>query len=94
MIALLFLACQGTPQKVEAVQDTAFSDSDNQSDDDTTTTPIDTATAAELVGTIPDVALPVADFAATNSDGQARTSINLTGQPTVIWFYPAAGTYG
>ena len=28
------------------------------------------------------------------SDGSARTQADLMGHPTVIWFYPAAGTYG
>ena len=94
MIALLFFACQSTPQKANAVQDTAVVDTDNQSDTDATNTPIDTATAAQLVGTLPEETLPVADFTATNSDGQPRTQADLIGQPTVIWFYPAAGTYG
>ena len=28
------------------------------------------------------------------SDGTARTQADLMGHPTVIWFYPDAGTYG
>ena len=56
--------------------------------------PIDTATASSLVGTLPAEALALPDFTATNSDGQPRSQVDLTGKPTVIWFYPAAGTYG
>lgn len=29
-----------------------------------------------------------------NSDGSARSQADLLGHPTVIWFYPDAGTYG
>ena len=95
MIALFFLACSGTPEKT--ADDTART-LDSASVTDTTdtepSTPIDTATAAELEGTLPDTPLPPPSFVATNHDGQARDQSHLIGQPTVIWFYPAAGTYG
>lgn len=29
-----------------------------------------------------------------NSDGSPRTQADLLGHPTVVWFYPDAGTYG
>ena len=45
-------------------------------------------------GTLPDVALEAPDFAATNRDGGARDREDLLGHPTIMWFYPAAGTYG
>ena len=96
MIALFFFACSGTPEKTNADSGSAVTDSASPSDttDTDQSTPIDTATAAELVGTLPDEVLPPPNFAASNYDGQARDQSHLIGQPTVIWFYPAAGTYG
>ena len=47
-----------------------------------------------LNGDLVDPRLPVPDFVATNRDGTARGPVDLTGGPTVMWFYPAAGTYG
>ncbi len=49
---------------------------------------------ATLYGQAPAEALLAPDFAATNYDGTARSKVNLQGQPTVMWFFPAAGTYG
>jgi hypothetical protein len=48
----------------------------------------------EYFGTIPSTVLPVPDFTAQNYDEELRDKNNLVGQPTVIWFFPAAGTYG
>ena len=45
-------------------------------------------------GTPPDRAVPAPDFVATNRDGTGRDREDLLGHPTVIWFYPAAGTAG
>ena len=33
-------------------------------------------------------------FTATNRDDTTRGQSDLTERPTVMWFYPAAGTYG
>ncbi|MFT7521623.1 MAG: cytochrome oxidase Cu insertion factor (SCO1/SenC/PrrC family) [Kiritimatiellia bacterium] len=33
-------------------------------------------------------------FSAVNSDGQARDRDHLLGHPTVVWFFPVAGTPG
>ncbi len=49
---------------------------------------------ADLNGSVPDEALPAPDFAATNMDGAARDREDVLGHPTVMWFYPAAGTAG
>jgi hypothetical protein len=38
--------------------------------------------------------LEAPEFAATNRDGAARSRGDLVDGPTVMWFYPAAGTYG
>ena len=48
----------------------------------------------EYFGTIPSAQLAVPDFSAQNYDEELRDKRNLIGQPTVLWFFPAAGTYG
>ena len=48
----------------------------------------------ELVGTEPREKLSLPDFAASNLDGKARSKADLQGQPTGMWFFPAAGTPG
>ena len=45
-------------------------------------------------GTPPSSPVSAPEFAATNRDGGARDREDLLGHPTVMWFYPAAGTYG
>ncbi len=37
---------------------------------------------------------PAPEFVATNRDGATRTREDLTYRPTVMWFYPYAGTPG
>lgn len=50
---------------------------------------------ALLVGTRPPSAIPVMpSFSATNHDGASRGPAALQGQPTVLWFFPAANTGG
>jgi hypothetical protein len=48
----------------------------------------------DLVGEAPPSPVALPEFSATNRDGDARTRAALVGGPTVLWFYPAAGTYG
>lgn len=49
----------------------------------------------ELTGTTPAVALPPIEFTdVVNEDVQVRSKADLLGHPTVMWFYPAAGTGG
>lgn len=48
----------------------------------------------DLNGTIPLTALSVPTFLAENSDGGSRTEADLLGKPTVMWFFPFAGTPG
>ena len=48
----------------------------------------------EYFGTIPTSQLVAPDFSAQNYDEGLRDKNNLIGQPTVLWFFPAAGTYG
>ena len=38
--------------------------------------------------------VPLIDFYAVNRDGSSRSMEDLVDGPTVIWFYPAADTYG
>lgn len=47
-----------------------------------------------LNGAPPDAAVALPTFAARNQLGEARSESDLLGHPTVLWFYPAAGTYG
>ena len=47
-----------------------------------------------LYGSIPPSALPLPDFVALNHDGQTRGTEDLIGKPTVMWFFPFAGTPG
>ena len=65
---------------------------------DTETEATDTETETELPeglsGTVPDSSLPAPEFQATSNDGSSRGPEDLIGQPTVVWFFPLAGTYG
>lgn len=59
----------------------------------------DTADSAEptpegLHGVAPEEPVPVPEFSATNRDGAPRSSVDLVGHPTVVWFYPLANTAG
>ncbi len=47
-----------------------------------------------LHGTPPSSPKPVPTFMVLNRDGTMRTQADLLGHPTVMWFYPAAGTAG
>jgi hypothetical protein len=48
-----------------------------------------------LHGVPPAIPKPAPEFMATNRDGTPRTRADLTdGKPTIMWFYPAAGTGG
>ena len=47
-----------------------------------------------LFGQRPASALSLPTFMALNSDGASRTQADLLGHPTVMWFFPFAGTPG
>jgi len=47
-----------------------------------------------LNGDVPSVAGVLPDFVATNYDTSPRSREDLLGDPTVMWFYPAAATAG
>ena len=47
-----------------------------------------------LHGSVPEPAIPLPAFTATNRDGTPRGPENLTGNPTIIWFFRDAGSAG
>ena len=85
---LLLLAC--TPPDGKGPDDTqALVDSEGV---ETGETALDTS--QELNGSWPEEAVPLPSFTALNRDGSERGPQDLTGHLTVMWFYPAAGTFG
>jgi hypothetical protein len=82
MLTLLLLACGGAAPI--AKDDTSTAD----------TATVDTAPPHDFVGVAPDSPVALPDFTATNRDGTGRGPADLRGSPTVMWFYPAANTYG
>ncbi len=75
--------------------DTSAGDDDSSAGDDDSTAGDDDTTpppAEELHGSAPSQPLAVPSFEATNSDGSARGTPDLLGHPTVLWFFPYAGT--
>ncbi len=52
------------------------------------------AAAGTLHGTRPDQALSAPSFELLNHLGQPRSAADLQGRPTVLWFFPMAGTPG
>lgn len=96
---LLFLACmapaKGPADSVSTTDRTTDSTTTTTDSTDSTVTDTQTTdTARELVGQPPENPVPLPEFTATNMDGSPRTSADLLGHRTVIWFYPAAGTFG
>ena len=50
--------------------------------------------ATTLVGKCADEARKVPSFKALSHDGTTRSEKDLVGHPTVLWFFPVAGTPG
>ncbi|MDP2315781.1 MAG: hypothetical protein Q8P41_22980 [Pseudomonadota bacterium] len=89
---LLLLACTGPGKDdTSSVADSGDTDSNDTSGD---TDPGDTDLPDDLNGTAPAAAVALPTFSARNQYGEARSEADLVGHPTVLWFYPAAGTYG
>jgi len=87
----LLLGCAGTggPGNIPVAPGANDDDSGGTaSDDDDTVMPPDDA----LHGTYPESELPLPQFDALNSDGALRGPDDLRGHPTVMWFFPFAGT--
>ena len=59
-----------------------------------TTDPVSEIDWASLNGTQPAAAKALPDFQALNFDTSERTQAALLGQPTILWFFPFAGTPG
>ena len=53
----------------------------------------DTA-SLDLHGTWPKKSIAAPEFTAHNFDNTTRGRDDLIGHPSVLWFYPAAGTFG
>ncbi len=89
-IISLLLGCSGT------VEDSSTPDTTDSGTVDDTDTVADTTVEVPdgTYGQLPSESLPAPEFAATNSDGTSRGISDLTDGPTVVWFFPAAGTYG
>ncbi len=85
LVACSPIAVGGNPSDTDADAD-ADADADTDSDAD-----LDTGA---LHGTVPGEALPAPEFTARNRDGSDRHQADLLGHPTVMWYYPIAGTSG
>ena len=92
MTLLLLASCAFTEAPATASDSAADSGPLADSSDTAEGTEVDTAT--NLNGEWATERTPAPEFVATNRDGSARSRSDLIGHPTVIWFYPAAGTSG
>lgn len=50
--------------------------------------------ADTLYGVVPNRPAALPEFTATNHDGVTRDRDDILGKPTVMWFFPSAGTFG
>ncbi|GDX83031.1 hypothetical protein LBMAG42_48420 [Deltaproteobacteria bacterium] len=93
---LLLAACVGASlTETGAGADTnTVADSGDSADTADTAEGTDVDTGIELNGEWATERTAAPEFVATNRDGSARSRPDLIGHPTVIWFYPAAGTSG
>jgi len=80
-------ACAGERDDIQPAANDDDSAVVADDDDDTVLPPDD-----ELTGTYPSQELPLPEFEALNSDGTVRGPDALRGHPTVMWFFPFAGT--
>ena len=89
MHLIMMLACSGEPSTDNPADtaDTAGAATDSGAD---STVEIPDQT----FGQTPSASLPAPTFSATNYDGGTRGIDDLTDGPTVVWFFPSAGTYG
>ena len=85
LLPLLLVACAPKDNnKSTGLTDTAPSGEDTSLEID----------AESLHGVEPESAIAAPDFVATNYDGTLRDRSALLGHPTVMWFFPFAGTPG
>jgi len=98
----LLMACAPAPADNVAGDDDdasdtdllTFGDDDDDDDDTDTATTGGTTLDGEYHGTLPGFELAAPEFNAINRDGGARAQPDLIGHPTVMWFFPLAGTPG
>ena len=93
MLLSLLLACAGSTPADKALADTGPAD-DTAADTDTTGDTDGDTLPDGLNGTAPRAAISLPTFVARNQYGEDRSEADVLGRPTVMWFYPAAGTYG
>ena len=89
MHLIAMLACSGDPSDTSQADTTDTAETIADSGNDSTVEIPD-----ETYGQTPATSLPAPEFSATNYDGTSRGIDDLTDGPTVVWFFPAAGTYG
>ncbi len=90
MMILLMACAAHAPPADSAVGGTDTSTDTSGTDTDDSAEPMPDG----LHGVAPTEPVPVPEFSATNRDGTARSSVDLVGHPTVVWFYPLANTAG
>lgn len=84
MFPMLFaFACSG------ASDSGASSDAGADVEEDT---PLVLPPEEELNGRYPTQSISAPEFRAVTDDGAARDREDLLGEPSVVWFFPAAGT--
>ena len=77
---ILFFACTSAPKEKTVVTATEAASS--------------SLPQGTYNGAIPETKLELPSFTALNIDSSERTQENLQGSPSVLWFFPAASTYG
>lgn len=82
---LLAAACSSPDPKGDARADTAGDTASDTAGD---------ALPDGLHGVPPADPVALPSFAARNQLGEPRAEVDLIGHPSVLWFYPAAGTAG
>lgn len=86
---------EDSPEAVASADSAVNRDSDQPSEQDDEVEQDETERIiANLYGSIPTTALGPPSFTAINSDESTRTIMNLIGSPTILWFFPFAGSPG
>jgi hypothetical protein len=97
---ILLLACGGSdgvtsPDETGDEDDIlTFGDDDDDGSTDTDTDTSSTTLTGDFNGTLPPIEIAAPDFSAQNRDESLRSKDDLLGHPTVLWFFPFAGTPG
>ena len=95
LLSLFCLGCVSSEDAGDAdPKDSSVPDTDTDTTNEDSGDPIDSGDVASLYGVPPKNPISRPEFSATNYDGSSRGPDNLEGVRTVLWFFPAAGTYG